>query len=134
MTGNERIARELVTRWLQDCGLERCDVIGLELLQQRIVDALNSPLLDTLTDVLNGIRDALETRGYFHMANGRDIGLLLDELRAVDTTARDLIKALLQETDALMESLDERDGWTAPNVFRQRIAKALSYLETESHI
>src|SRR5688500_16055101 len=28
--------------------------------------------------VLNGIRDALEERGYFHMANGRDIGSLLD--------------------------------------------------------
>lgn len=34
---------------------------------------------DTPEDVLNGIRDALETRGYFHMANGRDIGVLLDE-------------------------------------------------------
>lgn len=29
-------------------------------------------------DVLNGIRDALEARGFFHMANGRDIGNLLD--------------------------------------------------------
>jgi hypothetical protein len=30
--------------------------------------------------VLDSIRDAMESRGYFHMANGRDIGLLLDEL------------------------------------------------------
>lgn len=35
---------------------------------------------DTPEDVLNGVRDALEERGFFHMANGRDIGLLLDEL------------------------------------------------------
>lgn len=33
----------------------------------------------TEKDVLNGIRDALETRNFFHMANGRDIGLLLDQ-------------------------------------------------------
>jgi hypothetical protein len=28
--------------------------------------------------VLNGIREVLETRGFVHMANGRDIGSLLD--------------------------------------------------------
>lgn len=32
--------------------------------------------------VLNAIRDALEIRGYFHMANGRDIGILLDAIPA----------------------------------------------------
>lgn len=40
---------------------------------------------DTPEAILNGIRDALETRGYFHMANGRDIGLLLDDARRLET-------------------------------------------------
>lgn len=46
--------------------------------QSRAVRATPSPSGDSAEGVLNDIRDALETRGYFHMANGRDIGLLLD--------------------------------------------------------
>ncbi|WP_156433895.1 hypothetical protein [Bradyrhizobium retamae] len=34
-------------------------------------------------NVLNAIRDALEERGFFHMANGRDIGKLLDDADAL---------------------------------------------------
>lgn len=39
-------------------------------------------------NVLNGIRDALEERGYAHMANGRDIGALLDELESLRISKR----------------------------------------------
>jgi len=35
---------------------------------------------DTVKTILDGIGEALESRGYAHMTNGRDIGLLLDEL------------------------------------------------------
>jgi hypothetical protein len=41
---------------------------------------------ETPLDVLNGIRDALESRGYVHMANGRDIGNLIDELRRLTSS------------------------------------------------
>lgn len=36
------------------------------------------------TEVLDEIRNALEVRGYFHMANGRDIGMLLDRLAELE--------------------------------------------------
>jgi len=34
--------------------------------------------------VLNEIRDALESRGYAHMANGHDIGRLVDRLEMLE--------------------------------------------------
>lgn len=39
-------------------------------------------------EVLDEIRDALEVRGYFHMANGRDIGMLLDRLAELEKKQR----------------------------------------------
>lgn len=39
--------------------------------------------IQTAGQVLNGIRDALEERGFFHMGNGRDIGSLVDEREKV---------------------------------------------------
>ena len=41
--------------------------------------------LDASEQVLNGIGEAMESHGYVHMTNGRDIGLLLDKLERFES-------------------------------------------------
>jgi hypothetical protein len=43
---------------------------------------------DTSKTILDGIAEALETRGYAHMTNGRDIGRLLDEKETLEAALR----------------------------------------------
>lgn len=65
--------------------------------------ALSAPVgePDDCASVLDGIRDALEQRGFFHMANGRDIGLLLDERPPAPAVGAEKIRAACIEHASL---------------------------------
>jgi hypothetical protein len=54
--------------------------------EQALYAAQPQPSADS--PILNEIGEAMESRGYAHMTNGRDIGLLLDELERLRTGVR----------------------------------------------
>lgn len=60
--------------------------------------ALTPSYEESKGQVLNAIRDALEIRGYFHMANGRDIGILLD---AIPAGTQEPVAVTAEEMDAI---------------------------------
>lgn len=75
-------------RWAIGCG--RCGAssgrsIHAEGSKEAAIKSWNTRGLMPHSTTLNEIGEALESRGYAHMTNGRDIGLLLDELERLRT-------------------------------------------------
>ena len=61
-------------------------------------------------EVLDGIRESLEQRGYFHMANGRDIGAIVDYSVALENAVKKFLDnrmAMFSDSRAVDDDLVE---------------------------
>jgi hypothetical protein len=74
---------------------------------------------------LDEIHEAMESRGFAHMVNGRGIGIILDRFENYEKALEDLKKFMSEQSDELTgESTDEREA------VRTRLDAASSRLKT----
>lgn len=107
---------EQATR-VAEIGLHGLSVVEILRLIGSLADALSAK--DREIAVLNEIGEALESRGYVHMTNGKSVGQIIDRLESAERELSQLKQQLAGETERcariaeepIAEYEDMQQGW-----------------------